>query len=96
MLSLNLPHLVSDGSQGAVVYWPDYREDYGDVTADAIYAQRIDANGKSLWAFNGIAVCTADGSQMMSRGVANGSGGAFIVWVDERGEDADIYIHSVP
>ena len=90
------PRLVSDGSQGAIVYWMDYREDYGDVTADAIYAQRIDANGKFLWAFNGIPVCTADGNQMVPRAVLNGNSGAFIVWSDERGEDPDIYIHQVP
>ena len=90
------PRIVSDFSQGAIIYWLDFREDYGDVTADAIYAQRIDTNGKSLWALNGISVCTADGDQKTPMAIANGHGGAFIVWSDARGEDPDIYIHQVP
>ena len=90
------PHLVSDGSQGAIIYWKDFREDYGNVTADAIYAQRIDADGKSIWTFNGVPVCIADGDQIVPRAIANGSSGAFIVWSDYRGKDADIYIHQIP
>ena len=90
------PHLVSDGSQGAIIYWKDFREDYGNVTADAIYAQRIDGSGKSIWTFNGAPVCTADGDQIAPRAIANGRGGAFIVWSDYRGKDADIYIHQIP
>ena len=90
------PHLVSDGSQGAIIYWKDFREDYGNVTADAIYAQRINADGKSIWTFNGVPVCTADGDQIAPRAIPNGRGGAFIVWSDYRGQDADIYIHQVP
>ncbi len=90
------PHLVSDGSQGAIIYWKDFREDYGNVTADAIYAQRIDVDGKSIWPFNGVPVCTADGDQIAPRAIANGRGGAFIVWSDYRGKDADIYIHQLP
>ena len=90
------PHLTSDGSQGAIIYWKDFREDYGNDTADAIYAQRIDADGKSLWTFNGVPVCTADGDQIAPRAIANGRSGAFIIWSDYRGKDADIYIHQVP
>ena len=90
------PRLVSDGSQGAIIYWKDFREDYGNDTADAIYAQRIDRNGKSIWAFNGMPVCTADGDQIAPRAIANGRNGAFIVWSDYRGKDADIYIHQIP
>ena len=90
------PALVSDGSDGAIVYWLDYREDYGNVTHDAIYAQRIDGAGKSVWAPNGISVCNADGKQTTPRAVADGSGGAVIVWTDSRGETPDIYLRRVP
>jgi len=90
------PGVVPDGSGGAVVYWLDYREDYGNVTADAIYAQRIDANGNPLWTLNGTPVCTAAGDQMTPRAISNGHGGAFVVWSDTRGEDPDIYIQQVP
>lgn len=90
------PFPVSDGSDGAIVYWLDYREDYGNVTHDAIYAQQIDGDGTAVWALNGIPVCTADGSQTTPRGVANGAGGAVIVWTDSRGESLDIYLRQVP
>ncbi len=90
------PECVSDGSQGAIFYWLDYREDYGNDTADAIFAQRINANGKSLWALNGIPICTAEGSQFTPQASPNGQGGAFIIWSDRRTEDPDIYIHQVP
>jgi hypothetical protein len=90
------PGCVSDGSQGAIFYWLDYREDYGNATADAIYAQRINANGKSLWALNGIPICTADGDQFTPQASPNGQSGAFIVWSDRRTEEPDIYIHQAP
>ena len=90
------PTLVSDGSDGAIVYWLDYREDYGNITHDAIYAQLIDGNGKSVWPLNGVPVCTADGNQTTPRAIAGGGGGAVIVWTDSRGESPDIYIRRVP
>ncbi|MDE0297619.1 MAG: hypothetical protein OXN17_03225 [Candidatus Poribacteria bacterium] len=90
------PAIVSDGSHGAIVCWLDYREDYGNVTHDAIYAQRIDGSGRSLWKMDGIPVCTADGSQTTPRVVAEGDGGAVIVWTDSRGESTDIYFQRVP
>ena len=90
------PTLVSDGSDGAIVYWLDYREDYGNITHDAIYAQLIDGNGKSVWPLNGVPVCTADGNQTTPRAIADGGGGAVIVWTDSRGESPDIYIRRVP
>ncbi|MDE0043693.1 MAG: hypothetical protein OXT74_16755 [Candidatus Poribacteria bacterium] len=90
------PFLVPAGSNGAVVYWLDYREDYGNVTHDAIYAQQIVGNGTSVWMLNGIPVCTADGSQTTPRAMADGADGAVIVWTDSRGESLDIYLRRVP
>ncbi|MDE0186485.1 MAG: hypothetical protein OXP71_13695 [Candidatus Poribacteria bacterium] len=90
------PGCVPDGSQGAVVYWLDYREDFGNTTADAIYAQRIDPNGKSLWPLNGIPICTADGNQITPQASPDGQGGAFIIWSDGRTDEPDIYIHRAP
>ena len=90
------PFLVSDGSDGAIVYWLDYREDYGNITHDAIYAQRIDGTGKSVRTRNGVPVCTADGSQTTPKAIADGAGGAIIVWTDSRGESSDIYLRRVP
>jgi hypothetical protein len=90
-----IPMLVSDGAGGAITYWLDYREDFGDTTEDAIYAQRIDANGTPLWKENGVPVCDAGKEQITPRAVPAGVGNAIVVWSDARGKDYDIYIHRV-
>ncbi len=90
-----IPMLVSDGAGGAIAYWLDYREDFGDTTEDAIYAQRIDADGASFWQENGVPVCDANKEQITPRAASAGVGSAIVVWSDARGGDYDIYIHRV-
>lgn len=90
-----VPMLVSDGAGGAIAYWLDYRMDFGDTTEDAIYAQRISAEGAPLWKENGVPVCTANKEQITPKGVSAGGGSAIVVWSDARGDDYDIYIHRV-
>ncbi len=89
------PKLVSDGAEGAIIYWLDYRQDFGNSTEDAIYTQRIDANGLPLWQENGIPVCDAEKQQISPMAIAAGNGSAIVVWSDARGKDHDIYIHKV-
>ena len=91
-----VPQLVSVDNGGAIVYWLDYREDFGDSTEDAIYAQRLDANGEPLWEKDGVPVCTAPKAQITPQAVPIGVGSAIVVWSDARGADYDIYIHRVP
>ena len=91
-----LPQLVSTGDMGAIVYWLDYREDFGDSTEDAIYAQRLDTNGNPLWEIDGIPVCSAPKEQISPQAVTTGLDAAIIVWSDARGPDYDIYIQRVP
>ncbi|HIE28477.1 TPA: hypothetical protein EYP66_14450 [Candidatus Poribacteria bacterium] len=86
------PRLISDGTNGAIIYWKDYRRDYGDQTADDIYVQRINAEGEILWGHNGVAVCTADNQQITPHAVADGEGGVFIAWTDKRNGEEDVYI----
>ena len=69
------PKLISDGTSGAVIFWKDFRADYGDKTADDIFAQRISNAGKLLWQKDGVAVCTADGQQLYPRAAPDGKGG---------------------
>ena len=90
-----IPMLVPDGAGGAIAYWLDYREDFGNITEDAIYAQRIDANGTPLWKENGVPVCDANKEQITPKAVSAGDGSAIVVWSDARGSDYDIYIHRV-
>ena len=91
-----LPQLVFTDEAGAIVYWLDYREDFGDSTEDAIYAQRLDTDGKAVWEINGIPVCSAPKAQITPQAIAVSLNAAIVVWGDARGSDEDIYIQRVP
>lgn len=82
------PRLVSDGAGGAIIAWYDNRAGNYDI-----YAQRINASGTVQWTTDGVAICTATGNQNAHQLLADGAGGAFIVWCDGRvgGPNADIY-----
>ena len=89
------PSLVKCGKSEFFVAWLDYREDYGDESNDAIYAQRIDIDGKAIWQENGIPICTANGEQYPPFVVRSGSGELTVVWSDARGDIGDIYVQQV-
>ena len=54
------PHIVEDGEGGLVMVWSDGRNN--KVTD--IYAQRLDKNGNSLWAENGIPIIIEENDQI--------------------------------
>ena len=88
--------LTSDGAGGVIVSWEDHRELFIGGTAQSdIYAQRLDATGRALWAENGVLVCTADGTQHSPRLVSDDAGGAFVVWADYRSRFGDIYAQRI-
>jgi len=83
------PHITADGNGGAVLVWEDSRNgrDYD------IYAQRIDADGNSLWRRGGTSVCRAVGPQRFPQVTADSNGGFIISWFDRRnGNNNDIYV----
>ncbi len=84
------PQLVSDGQGGALITWQDYRNDTGDI-----YAQAIDSTGTIKWTQNGVAISiasTASSPQLVS----DGQGGAIITWQDDRNDShGDIYAQYV-
>ncbi|MDY6892832.1 MAG: hypothetical protein SVO26_03830, partial [Chloroflexota bacterium] len=85
------PVIISDGSNGALIAWQDYRNDTWDV-----YAQNVDTSGSPLWTANGVAVSTESGNQRYPTIVSDGSGGAIIGWEDRRsGSNYDIYTQRV-
>jgi hypothetical protein len=86
--------MVSDGSGGAIITWPDERE---GSSADDIYAQRVDADGNVLWTAGGVTICTEANQQLKPRLESDDSGGAIITWYDERGSAiyTDIYAQRV-
>jgi hypothetical protein len=86
--------IVSDGSAGAIISWRDYR----NIVNGDIYAQRLlNSDGSAEWTGNGVAVSTANNSQIEPRIVSDGSNGAIITWYDNRNDvsDYDIYAQKV-
>jgi len=73
--------LVTDGSGGAIIAWTDFRN--GEMNGD-IFAQRLSGAGVPQWTVDGVAVCVAPNGQVSPRLVADGLGGAIIVWQDAR------------
>ena len=78
--------IVPDGSGGAIMAWRDKRNANLDI-----YAQRVDANGHSLWNSYGVPVCTLSSAQLLADMISDGSGGAILVWEDDRNGNSDIY-----
>ncbi len=86
----NYPVICSDGMGGAIIAWED-RRDYPDI-----YAQRLDNNGRAMWAENGIPICTASYGQLAPRICSDGAGGAIIAWTDPRASNVrDVYAQRV-
>ena len=80
--------MITDGTGGAIMAWTDYRK--GERNPD-IYAQRVDKNGQSQWAKDGILVCGAPDVQRTPQIADDGEGGALIAWTDKGGGSYDIY-----
>jgi len=85
------PTIVTDGASGAIVAWQDAR----NGTAD-IYVRKVTSTGVAQWTADGVALCVLPGDQYEPRLVADGAGGAIVVWYDYRGgSTADIYAQRV-
>jgi hypothetical protein len=87
------PKLVSDGQGGAIIVWQDQRSG----SEYDIYAQRVNAQGTTLWSLNGVAICTAGFDQSPPQLIPDNQGGAIIVWEDFRtgGINSDVYAQRV-
>ncbi|MDD1777769.1 MAG: hypothetical protein LUQ65_06320 [Candidatus Helarchaeota archaeon] len=83
--------IVSDGANGAIITWQDFR---GGTYFD-IYAQRVSSAGAALWTANGNAVCTATSDQKYPKICNTSSSGAIITWQDWRGSTWDIYAQKI-
>ena len=71
--------IISDGVGGAIIVWEDGRKQDGDTD---IYAQRVTAQGVPFWNAGGTPVVTTDEVQIRPTLISDGSGGAFITWMD--------------
>lgn len=71
------PSIASDGSGGAIVVWEDIR-----TTSRDLYGQHVSAGGTILWAAAGQPIVTAPTFDEEPVLVADGAGGAIVVWGD--------------
>lgn len=76
----NGPAVTRDGAGGAIITWTDSRGANSDI-----YAQRVNGAGAIQWAANGIAIATAAPSQSAPTIATDGTGGAIIAWMEQRG-----------
>jgi hypothetical protein len=87
------PKVCSDGANGVIIVWEDYR--YGD--GFDLFAQHLDANGIRMWPDTGVRVARAANSQISPQIVTDNAGGAYIAWEDNRSNTLgyDIYAQHV-
>ena len=83
---------VCHGKDGAAIFvWSDTR--YGMRN---VFAHKIDKNGNFVWGETGAVITDLLGRQEDPVAIEDGSGGAFIAWVDYRYDDSgDIFIQHV-
>jgi hypothetical protein len=74
---------AADGSGGAILVWEDAR-----VGAPGLYVQRVNSAGVAQWTLNG-RFLVASGSR--PRIVSDGTGGAIVVWRDNRAGAIGVY-----
>ena len=84
------PNICSDGNMGAIITWQDSTVNDWDV-----YAQKLDANGNSVWTPNGVVVSNAIEIQGHPKNIPDGQGGSIFVWQDKRSGFYDIYVHRI-
>ena len=85
------PSLIADGAGGAIVVWTDNRTGEADV-----YVQRLNSAGSAQWTVNGVALCTATNTQILSSMLSDGAGGAIVAWQDARsGSHWDVYARRI-
>ncbi len=84
------PEITTDGDEGAIITWYDFRTYEYDI-----YAQRFDVSGTALWDVNGLPVCRAAQDQKRVQISTDGAGGAFITWFDKRDNDDDVYCQQI-
>ncbi len=79
---------VSDGAGGAIFVWRDSRS----FTHDDVFAQRVSADGTTLWAIDGIALRSLTNEVLELACVSDEAGGAIVVWSESRAEPrSDLY-----
>jgi hypothetical protein len=90
------PQITPDGAGGAIIAWEDYRGQQPIGALKDIFAQRVDANGQTLWQNNGNAISNATFVQQSPRLIPDNQGGAIVAFGDARtNTTTDIYAQRI-
>ncbi len=84
------PIAIPDGMGGAIIAWSDWRNGNTDI-----YAQRIDSDGNSLWAVDGIAAVAQSNDQYNPRICSDHADGAILAWMDSRNGYNNIFAQRI-
>lgn len=84
---------VPDGKEGVVLCWVDART-IAETDFD-LYIQRVDHSGEALWEKDGKPFARYKGLQVSPSLVSDEQGGAFIAWMDSRGEYSNIFVQHI-
>jgi hypothetical protein len=82
--------IVTDGAGGAVIGWNDNRSWNRDI-----YAQKLNSSGAVQWITDGIPLCTVSYYKEQMEMAPDGSGGALMVWRDDRTGYDNVYIRKI-
>ncbi|MHC4137503.1 MAG: hypothetical protein ACYS0K_21360 [Planctomycetota bacterium] len=78
--SNTFPAMIPTDDGGAIIAWTDRRGGDRDI-----YAQRLGAEGNTLWAEDGVPLCTLPEDQLDAVICSDNEGGAIIAWSDRQG-----------
>ncbi|HYM20160.1 MAG TPA: hypothetical protein VEW28_04050, partial [Candidatus Kapabacteria bacterium] len=73
------PKACTDGRDGIIIVWEDFRNNHWDV-----YAQKLDYGGYAQWTSNGVQLCQNNNTKTQPVIATDGSGGAYVVWLEQR------------
>ncbi len=91
-VSEGAPQVVPDGSGGVIVAWETTAPD----GVKGVFAQRVDRDGRPAWGDGGIAVCPLASDQQRPALAPDSSGGAIVVWQDDRRvRDWDVFAQRI-
>lgn len=84
------PDVASEGVNGAVIAWKDWRGGNKDI-----YAQKVDLNGVVQWAANGIPIVSGPDDEGNPNLWGDWWGGVICVWQDTMGLQGDVYAQKI-
>ncbi len=86
------PEIINDAAGGTYITWMDDRANPG---THSIYAQRLDGDGNTLWAEDGIPICVMPTSMYGNQMALDPTGALIIAWNDERDDLLRVYAQKI-